>query len=177
MTTVIIVIHLMVVLAMIGLVLLQRSEGGALGIGGGGGAFMTGRGAGNVLTRATAVLAAVFFATSIGLALIAKLETRPSDILERLPGQAAPAESTAPAPPVSGEAPATAEELLRQLGGQPSGPQAPPAEGGAGLTAPADGAAAPAEPPAGATPPAPAEAPTPQSQPAPAPQNPPAAPQ
>jgi len=166
MTTVIIVIHLMVVLAMIGLVLLQRSEGGALGIGGGGGAFMTGRGAGNVLTRATAVLAAVFFATSIGLALIAKLETRPSDILERLPGQAAPAPSTVPTPPVSGEAPATAEELLRQLGGQPSGPQTPPAEsGGAEPAIPA----APAAPAAAEAPAAPAgTAPAPQTPPAPA---------
>jgi preprotein translocase subunit SecG len=57
MSTVLIVIHLMVVLALIGLVLLQRSEGGALGIGGSGG-VMSGRGAGNVLTRTTGVLAA-----------------------------------------------------------------------------------------------------------------------
>src|SRR3712207_7674439 len=90
MTTVLIVIHLMVVLAMIGLVLLQRSEGGALGIGGGSGAFLSGRGAGNVLTRSTGILAAVFFATSVGLALLARLETRPGDILDRIPGQAAP---------------------------------------------------------------------------------------
>ena len=61
MQTVIIVIHLMIVLAMIGLVLLQRSEGGGLGMGGGGG-FMTTRGTTNVLTRATAILAGVFFA-------------------------------------------------------------------------------------------------------------------
>ncbi len=52
MQTVIIVIHLMVVLAMIGLVLLQKSEGGGLGMGGGSG-FMTTRGSGNVLTRTT----------------------------------------------------------------------------------------------------------------------------
>jgi preprotein translocase subunit SecG len=150
MATVIIVIHLMVVLAMIGLVLLQRSEGGALGIGGGGGAFMTGRGAGNVLTRATGVLAAVFFATSIGLALLTKLETRPSDILERLPGQAAPADVQTPAPPVSGEVPSTADELIRQLGGT-SGPQTPPTEG-----APAVVPEAPAAetPPAGGVAPA-----------------------
>jgi preprotein translocase subunit SecG len=89
MTTVVIVIHLMVVLAMIGLVLLQRSEGGALGIGGGSGAFLSGRGAGNVLTRSTGILAAVFFATSIGLALLARIESRPSDIFDQLPGQAA----------------------------------------------------------------------------------------
>src|SRR5687768_3725284 len=107
MTTVIIVIHLMVVLAMIGLVLLQRSEGGALGIGGGQGAFLTGRGAGNVLTRSTAILAAVFFATSIGLAVLAKLQSRPSDILESLPGSTAPASE--PATPLPAGAPTSAE--------------------------------------------------------------------
>jgi preprotein translocase subunit SecG len=69
MQTVLIVIHIMVVLALIATVLLQRSEGGALGIGGGG--FMTGRGQANVLTRATAILAAMFFATSLGLTLLA----------------------------------------------------------------------------------------------------------
>ncbi|HKA74963.1 MAG TPA: preprotein translocase subunit SecG, partial [Xanthobacteraceae bacterium] len=64
MQTVIIVIHLMIVVAMIGLVLLQRSEGGGLGIGGGGG-FLTSRGQSNVLTKTTATLAAVFFTTSL----------------------------------------------------------------------------------------------------------------
>ena len=101
MTTVVIVIHLMVVLAMIGLILLQRSEGGALGIGGGQGGFMTGRSAGNVLSHTTAYLAIAFFVTSLGLAFIAKYQSRPSDILERLPGIAAPAttETQAPAAP------------------------------------------------------------------------------
>ncbi|MBW8904043.1 MAG: preprotein translocase subunit SecG [Bradyrhizobium sp.] len=65
MLTVIIVIHLMIVSAMIGLVLLQKSEGGGLGMGGGGGGFLTSRGTSNVLTRTTAILAAVFFATSL----------------------------------------------------------------------------------------------------------------
>ena len=68
METVIIVIHLMVVLALVGVVLLQRSEGGGLGIGGGSG-FMTARGASNALTRATAILAAAFFATSLLLTM------------------------------------------------------------------------------------------------------------
>ena len=102
MTTVVIVIHLMVVVAMIGLILLQRSEGGALGIGGGQGAFMTGRSAGNVLSHTTAYLAIAFFVTSLGLAFIAKYQSRPADILERLPGQTAPVTETpaAPAPTV-----------------------------------------------------------------------------
>ena len=65
--------------------LLQRSEGGGLGIGGGSG-FMTARGAANALTRATGILAIVFFATSLGLSLIARYGERPIDILDRVPG-------------------------------------------------------------------------------------------
>lgn len=127
MTTVIIVIHLMVVVAMVGLVLLQRSEGGALGIGGGAGAFMTGRGAANVLTRSTGILAAVFFVTSFGLALLGRFEGRPSDIFQRLPGQSAPsAEIPAPASIPSGGG--SAQDMLRELGGS-AGPQTPPAAG------------------------------------------------
>ena len=71
METVVIVVHLMVVLALVGVVLLQRSEGGGLGIGGGSG-FMTARGAANALTRATAILAAAFFLTSLALSIIAR---------------------------------------------------------------------------------------------------------
>jgi preprotein translocase subunit SecG len=174
MTTVVIVIHLMVVVAMIGLILLQRSEGGALGIGGGQGAFMTGRSAGNVLSHTTAYLALAFFLTSLGLAFIAKYQSRPADILERLPGQTAPVTETPAAPAPTG-APTSAEDLLNQLGGTSGGPQTPPATDGAATPPAADGAPAPAETPAetppaeqGATPPAP------ESAPAPAPQTPPA---
>jgi preprotein translocase subunit SecG len=91
MGTVLIVIHLMVVLAMIGMVLLQRSEGGALGMGGGGGGggggFMSARGAANVLTRSTGILAAAFFVTSITLSILAKYEARPTDVLDQVPVQ------------------------------------------------------------------------------------------
>ncbi|MCB1428245.1 MAG: preprotein translocase subunit SecG [Nitratireductor sp.] len=86
METVIIVVHLMVVLALVGVVLLQRSEGGGLGIGGGSG-FMSARGAANALTRATGILAAAFFATSIALGVIAKVNEKPADILDRIPAQ------------------------------------------------------------------------------------------
>jgi len=86
METVIIVVHLMIVLALVGVVLLQRSEGGGLGIGGGSG-FMTARGAANALTRATAILAAAFFATSLTLTLIARYGEKPIDILDRVPAQ------------------------------------------------------------------------------------------
>jgi preprotein translocase subunit SecG len=92
MGTVLIVIHLMVVVAMIGMVLLQRSEGGALGMGGGGGGgggggFMSARGAANALTRSTGILAVTFFATSIALSILAKYEARPTDILDQVPVQ------------------------------------------------------------------------------------------
>ncbi|MEO1656735.1 MAG: preprotein translocase subunit SecG [Pseudomonadota bacterium] len=71
MTAIILTIHTMVVLALVGVVLLQRSEGGALGMGGGGGGLMSGRGAATALTRTTTILAGVFFVTSLTLALVA----------------------------------------------------------------------------------------------------------
>ncbi|WP_320201489.1 preprotein translocase subunit SecG [Agrobacterium sp. rho-13.3] len=84
MQNVLIVIHLMIVLALVGVVLIQRSEGGGLGIGGGSG-FMSARGTANALTRATAILAALFFVTSLGLGLLTRYESRPTDILDRIP--------------------------------------------------------------------------------------------
>ena len=72
MSTVLLIIHLFVTLALIGVVLIQRSEGGGLGIGTsqGMGSFMSGRGTANLLTRATGILAAIFFALSLALALM-----------------------------------------------------------------------------------------------------------
>src|SRR5215216_4105278 len=99
MQTVIIVIHLMVVLAMIGVVLLQKSEGGGLGMGGGGGGFLSSRGTANVLTRTTAILAGVFFATSLILSILAGWDRKPTSILG---GQGGPA--TAPQPGSQGPA-------------------------------------------------------------------------
>ena len=81
MQTVIIVIHLMVVTAMIGVVLLQKSEGGGLGIGSTGG-FLSSRGTSNVLTRTTAILAATFFATSLVLSILAGLDRKPRSIIQ-----------------------------------------------------------------------------------------------
>lgn len=81
MQTVLIVFHLMVVVALVITVLWQRSEGGALGMGGGGG-FMTGRSQANALTRATAILATIFFVTSVGLSLLAGYNRAPKSILD-----------------------------------------------------------------------------------------------
>src|SRR3546814_1198478 len=107
MITVVLVIHILIALVLVGVVLIQRSEGGGLGIGGGGGGFMTGRSGANLLTRSTAVLAAAFFVTSLGLAWLATGRGRPSSILDTgLP--AAPTESPqqAPAPPPAPAEPA-----------------------------------------------------------------------
>lgn len=90
METVVIVIHLMVIVALIAVVLLQRSEGGALGIGGSNN-FLTGRGTGNVLTRATSILGIVFFATSMVMTILARMAAPPSAILEQIPAATAPA--------------------------------------------------------------------------------------
>ena len=103
MTTVILVIHIILALSLIGVVLLQRSEGGALGIGGSGGAgggHMTGRSASNLLTRTTAILATCFVATSLALAILAS-GGRERSILNSLPPPVAPAQSSAPIAPTS----------------------------------------------------------------------------
>ena len=120
MQTVIIVIHLMVVVTMISIVLLQRSEGGGLGIGGGGG-FLTSRGTSNVLTKTTAGLAAVFFATSLVLSLLAGIDRKPRSILNT--GEPAPTAPGAPSP-LGGGSGGGVLDTLRQTE-QPSGPQVP----------------------------------------------------
>jgi preprotein translocase subunit SecG len=85
MTTILLVIHLLIAIALIGVVLLQRSEGGALGIGSGGaGSLFTSRGAANVLTRTTAILAVTFFITSIALTLIARKEHAPTSVFDQV---------------------------------------------------------------------------------------------
>ena len=89
MQEVLLVVHLMLAIAIVITVLLQRSEGGALGMGGssggggGGGGLMTGREAANLLTRSTAVLAACFFATSLTLTIMAGNLGEQKSILEQ----------------------------------------------------------------------------------------------
>ena len=99
MTTVILVIHLMIAIGLVAIVLMQKSEGGALGIGGGGGMF-AGRGKANLMTRATAALGAAFFTTSLTLTILSQRATTPDSVLDR-PAVTAPATPAAP-----GDAPA-----------------------------------------------------------------------
>ena len=101
METIILVIHLIIAIALVAVILLQRSEGGALGMGGsggggGGGGFMTGRAAADVLTRTTAILATCFIITSIVLAILAGSHRESVSILDK-----APAPSSTPTAPSS----------------------------------------------------------------------------
>jgi preprotein translocase subunit SecG len=119
MQTVLLVIHLIIALALIGAVLLQRSDGGALGIGsggGGGGNLFSARGVGNALPRTTAILALCFFITSIGLTLIA---VRGSGSGGSLFDGAAPTTDQAPATDGTGGS------VLPQLPSAPATPQVP----------------------------------------------------
>jgi preprotein translocase subunit SecG len=166
MANVLLVAYLLIVLALIVVILLQRSEGGALGIGGGGGGgLMTARGSANLLTRTTAILATLFFASAIGLTILNELDRGTSGILENattlpdgtqpttvldalnaLQGDESselplPPEAQAPATGTSGDLPVPAQETA-------SAPAAPAAES-TDLPVPA----APAEP-APAAPPA-----------------------
>lgn len=104
MGSVLLVIHLITAIFLVALILMQRSSGGALnGLGGGSGAnsFLTARGTGNLLTRATAVLATVFFITSMALALYYKgVERKSGSIVD-----AAPAAQNMPAAPAAPEVP------------------------------------------------------------------------
>jgi preprotein translocase subunit SecG len=126
MQTVIIVVHLMIVSVLIGAVLLQKSEGGGLGMGGGAG-FMSSRGTANLLTRTTAVLAGLFFLTSMGLAWIAGADRKPTSILGTAPTtQSQPGGASPITPPTSGgilDSLKKADE--QQAPAAPSGPQAP----------------------------------------------------
>jgi preprotein translocase subunit SecG len=125
MQTVLIVIHLLIVLALVGVVLLQRSEGGGLGMGGGGGSagvqgLMTGRGQANALTRATAILAAGFFCTSLALSVLATQGRPQGSVLDR----AAPAGSSQPGTPAPPSAGGVLDQL-RQIEGGARPPQPP----------------------------------------------------
>ncbi len=102
MATVVLVIHLLLAIALVGVVLLQRSEGGGLGIGGGGGGLISVRGTANLLTRATAILAAAFMVTSLILAILAGGATQRRSILD----EAVPAAPVEQQPAPSSQQPA-----------------------------------------------------------------------
>ena len=121
MQSVLIVIHILIVIALVAVVLLQRSEGGALGSGGGTSSFMTGRGQANALSRATAILATMFFVTSLLMSIIAGWSRGSHSILVKEP--AAPAGQSAPQP----INPGNILDQLKQLQGPSNAPTTPAA--------------------------------------------------
>jgi preprotein translocase subunit SecG len=128
MQTVVIVVHLMLVATLIATVLLQKSEGGGLGMGGGGG-FMSSRGTANLLSRTTAVLAVGFFLTSLVLSWLASYDRKPSSIITSDPAsQSQPAGPATPISPPSGGGILDSlkkSDERQQNQPAPAGPQAP----------------------------------------------------
>lgn len=125
-------IHILVCIALIGVVLIQRSEGGALGMGGGPTGFMTARGAGDLLTRTTWILFTVFLVLSVSLTLLAGRQRASSSVTDRMDIDAVDPNTLGPPPaapttPDAAPAPLTAPEPTLRLPGQmptpsPSGP-------------------------------------------------------
>lgn len=133
MTTVLLIIHLFVTLALIGVVLIQRSEGGGLGIGTsqGMGGFMSGRGTANLLTRSTAILGTIFFVLALALAMLSRGTAGVGNsVLDAPPAASAPAGPAAPgaAPPGTATgAPPAAAPGARPTTTSPAAPPAAPA--------------------------------------------------
>jgi preprotein translocase subunit SecG len=140
MENVLLVAYLLIVLALIAVILLQRSEGGGLGMGGNAGGLMTVRGSANLLTRTTGILAALFFATAIGLTILAASTptgAQPSTVLDAL----SQLQGDTTLPLTSTEAPASSEAAAADPGlALPITPAAPSdaaQESAAGSSAPA----------------------------------------
>jgi preprotein translocase subunit SecG len=120
--TLLFVVHALIALALIGVIMLQKSEGGALGMGGGGmSGFMTGRSTANLLTRTTAILAGLFFLISIALVVLSSPTKVQRSIIDQGPGPALP---MAPAPQAPG-APPPAAPVAPAPPAMPSQPGAP----------------------------------------------------
>jgi len=135
-------VHIIVCIALIAVVLLQRSEGGALGMGGGNTGFMTARGAGDLLTRTTWILGSVFFVLSLALTVLAGQERGSSSVVDRInvkgldPSQLnQPAVPQPSAPAAPSEAPAPLSAPTPQVRNPFTGEA--PAQGAPTQTAPA----------------------------------------
>ena len=122
METVLIVIHLLVVLSLVGVVLLQRSEGGGLGMGSSPSGVMSGRGQANLLTRMTAILGTMFFITSLALSILASRTAAPKSAIDSV-APLPPSTQNAPAAPAG--APNVLDQLRSMQGGSTQAPSSP----------------------------------------------------
>lgn len=108
MFTFLLVVQAIVAALLVTVILMQKSEGGGLGVGGSPAGFMSARGAADFLTRSTTVLATIFVSLSVALAVIASVQHRPADIdtslVKQAPAPSAPAPATGNADPLAGAA-------------------------------------------------------------------------
>ena len=130
-------IPIIVCVCLIGVVLMQRSEGGALGMGGGPTGFMSARGAGDLLTRVTWILGSIFFVLSLALTLLSGREGAADSVVDRMkidaidpsklnqPAQPAPTSPGAAPPPLSAPTPQVRNPFTGDTGETTSPP--PPA--------------------------------------------------
>ncbi|SFS73542.1 preprotein translocase subunit SecG [Brevundimonas viscosa] len=127
--TILLVAMILISVALAGVILLQRSEGGALGMGGGPSGFMTARGAGNLLTRTTWILSILFFLCAIGLTIVGNMDRSSRSIVDAdAVGELAAPPSTSSAPAADPTAPAQpAAPSLQDLESSLSGASAAPA--------------------------------------------------
>ena len=107
MFTFLLIVQTVIAASLVGTILMQRSEGGGLGVGGSSSGFMTARGAADFLTRVTSVLGALFIILSIALAAYAGVNRKPVEIDTSLVGQSTPVvPNAAPTAPANQAAPA-----------------------------------------------------------------------
>ncbi|WP_273756695.1 preprotein translocase subunit SecG [Bartonella sp. MM73XJBT] len=122
MQTVLIIIHFLVVILLVGIILIQPSEGGGLTANSGSGLMRT-RGSKNPLTRLTAILACCFFVVSIGLTVVGNISNSSSDILKRIPANLEQNSTNKETPKVSSSDSKPQPSILEQLGGVSVPPQ------------------------------------------------------
>ena len=127
-------IHIIVCICLIAVVLMQRSEGGALGMGGGPSGFMSARGAGDLLTRITWILGSIFFILSLALTLLSGRQGASESVVDRMkidaidpnklnqPSQPAPTSPNAPPPPLSAPTPQVRNPFTGDAEGAPAAP-------------------------------------------------------
>ena len=84
MENLILILNIILAILLVGVILLQRSEGGALGLGASQDSFITSRSAGSFLTKVTAIIASLFIITSISLTIISKEEFSSTSVLEKV---------------------------------------------------------------------------------------------
>ena len=124
MFTFLLIVQTLVAAALVGVILMQRSEGGGLGVGGSSSGFMTARGAADFLTRSTAVLATIFIILAIALAAYAGVKREPATLDTSLANQVAPATPAngvpVPGQPTQQQAPAQQQPAEQAPANQPA---------------------------------------------------------